>query len=201
MRSPGKRPCPSASLRPLEKAWMSPGQHAAQPLFQPYGSTGRENGLSSRWHRPYQIVRRGCRVHVVPATWLRHPCRIREGGARRRGGITSHRNAAGTQEHQRSGAQPVPRAHGQQEPSGIEPEDAWVSHPRLVAWYGWCQSNGNTFSRPVCCCTAATSPGQQVIWCGCGWLDGAGAEAGDDGRGDSRGELRRAGQVRQGGTG
>src|SRR6516225_5681556 len=43
----------------------------------------RENGLSSLWHRLNQFIKRGCRVHVVPATWKWHPCRIRGAGARR----------------------------------------------------------------------------------------------------------------------
>ena len=35
----------------------------------------------SLWHRPYQIVRRGCLFHAVPATWMWHPRRIRGTGA------------------------------------------------------------------------------------------------------------------------
>ena len=32
---------------------------------------------------PGQCLRRGCRVHFVPATWMGHPCRIRGAGAGR----------------------------------------------------------------------------------------------------------------------
>ena len=37
----------------------------------------RESGLASLWHRPYQIIRRGCPSHAAGATWLGHPRRIR----------------------------------------------------------------------------------------------------------------------------
>ena len=33
-----------------------------------YGGTRTQNGLSSLWHFPHQIVRRGCHIHAVPAT-------------------------------------------------------------------------------------------------------------------------------------
>ena len=44
---------------------------------------GRKNGLWSLWQRLHQIIRRGCPIHAVPATWMPHPRRIRGAGAGR----------------------------------------------------------------------------------------------------------------------
>jgi hypothetical protein len=37
----------------------------------------QENGLQSLWQHPYRNIRRGCRVHAAPTTWLGHPRLIR----------------------------------------------------------------------------------------------------------------------------
>src|SRR5206468_3928882 len=39
-----------------------------QVLWSRRGMAAGENVHQSLWHRPYQIIRRGCRVHVVPST-------------------------------------------------------------------------------------------------------------------------------------
>ena len=114
---PAGRPGPRRPLRPLGGRHQGPGRRPAPcprtaPCWRPPHMVNTER----------VIYRHCCKDPLSPRTWLRHPCRIRGGGARWQGGITSHKNAAGTQEHQRSGAQPVPLAYGQHEPSGIAPD-------------------------------------------------------------------------------
>jgi hypothetical protein len=66
---------------------------------------------SSLRHHRYRIVRRGCRVHVVPATWMWRPCRIRRARAGPGAESPSHGNAAGTQQHQGSHLDLAPPVH------------------------------------------------------------------------------------------
>src|SRR5690348_4660518 len=36
------------------------------------GPRGRERRIPSLWHRPYQMIRRGCPIHAAGTTWLGH---------------------------------------------------------------------------------------------------------------------------------
>ena len=82
-----------------------PRTPAPQPRYRPACRRGgpprrRQTGLASLRHRPYglyhvrpALLRRGCHIHVVSATWLGHPRRIPPGqpGGRRAPPVTAAR--------------------------------------------------------------------------------------------------------------
>ena len=95
----------------------------------------RENGLSSLWQLPHRILRHGCRVHAVPATWMGRPCRIRGAGA---GGAAESPVTGICGNARASGVTPpaCPPAHDQQKLSAVRWDDVDVAR-EVVSWGDW----------------------------------------------------------------